>query len=166
MYMLDNNRTKTVLKRYIQKLIREADGLDLKPVGEVSLSAELAKTINKGFPLQQFEFSKLSESIKNSDKEIKSIDLSADRTEVTFTRNSDGTNFYFKFRKILDPADQTRQNFMYVLWYVPFQSREEINKPGNVQKKESSQFSNSFTQNQISDIIFSFITDAMLLNNS
>lgn len=158
----------TISRRELKQLIMEVLAEDaagvITTVNNTSITAELAKGVNRGLPISNDEFEKLSSAIKSRDQNIRSIDKNDQVNEVTFTRNDAGNNFYYKLRKISDPTDATKQSQYYVMWVVPFQSRIDIGKPGDLIRKESNPFNVRFDQSKVLDILFNFVRDALLMN--
>lgn len=150
------------LKRYIKKLILESDVIDIKTAGDTSITAELNKPIYAGLPISQAELSTLKGAIKSVDSAVNSIDYDNRLQQISFERNISENNFYYVIRKIVNMPQ--KNEYKYVMWFCAFKQREDIDKPGNVQKKESPKFDVNFSETQISDIINNFIKSALLMN--
>lgn len=168
MYMTE--KQKKLLKRYIKKVLLEAVVLKIKSPGESTLTYELQKGINKPYPIGVQEMEKIKEAIRfrypsmNSfdAKEISNTDPKK-YTEISFETSGSTTNFRFVIRKVINP--QNTSQYKYVMWYVPFNQREDIDKPGAVEKKEGSPFDKNVNiPNFLSDI-YEFFIQALLMNN-
>lgn len=151
------------IKNYIKSLLVESDVLDVDSMGETTLTAELSKPKNIGYAMSSDEISQITSAIKKRDSKIKSIKYDQTKKEMVLSMSPAGTNFYCVLRKI--NADQTDpSSFMYVLWYVPFDQREDIDKPGKVERRESSVFSSSFNPAEVLSIAYNFMYNALLMN--
>jgi hypothetical protein len=159
MYMASKNII--FLSDYVRVLLRE-EVLDMKTPGDTALASELNKPINRGFPFGRDEQEQIKLAINNRDKKLVSFELDAQKNQISFERNIGENNFYYVIRKCSDQQDPN--SFKYIMWYAPFKNREDIGKPGNVQKKESNKFDKKITTPSLKSLVYNFIFDALLMN--
>jgi hypothetical protein len=156
---MDYNQ-RELLKKYIKKVLLESEVLDIKLTGEASLTYELRKPINKSYPVGNQELNKIKEAIKYRYPDLNTIDFK--NNEITFDKQGSPTNFHIVIRKVSNP--QNLNQFKYVMWYVPFTEREDIDKPGQVHKKESNPFDKTITASNLLSDIYEFFINALLMN--
>lgn len=150
-----------ILKRYIRKMIRESSVLDVSSTGDTSLEFELQKPNNKGIPITSDEFNQIKSSIKSRDAGILTIDYDPQKLQITFEKNIDQNNFYFLIRKIVNVP---RRDYKFVMWYISYKERSDIDKPGNVSRKESAPFDETTGGPTINTIINEFVKQSLLVN--
>lgn len=165
--MLREQKIK-ILKYYLRKKLEE-NALTITLPGETTLTAELQKGINQPNPIGQQELEKIKEAIKvrypeMNSFESKEISNSNPRlySEISFEKSGTPTNFKVVIRKIANPTNRTQ--FKYAMWYVPFNEREDIDKPGAVQKKESDPFDAQTDISSFLNTIYEFFLKALLMN--
>jgi hypothetical protein len=158
MYMTE--KEKQILKQYIKKVLLESEVYDEEMPGETSLTYELQKNINKPFPIGQQEFEKIKEAIKYRYPNISSIDFT--NNTIQFDKQGSPNNFHIIIRKVSNP--QNSNQYRYVMWYVPFNKREDIDKPGAVRKKTASPFDKNVNIPHFLSDIYEFFIQALLMN--
>ena len=147
----------------------EATVLNVQLPGESTLTYELQKGINKPYPIGEQEMEKIKEAIRFRYPSMNSFDAKEipntepkKYMEISFEKSGTPTNFRFVIRKVVNP--QNSSQYKYVMWYVPFNQREDIDKPGAVEKKEGSPFDKNVNiPNFLSDI-YEFFIQALLMN--
>lgn len=155
-----DQKQRAILKKYIRKILLESEVLDMQLPGETALTYELSKAINRAYPIGQQELNKIKEAIKHLYPNINSIDFK--NNEITFDKQGSPKNFHITIRKVINA--QSSGQFKYVMWYVPFIEREDIDKPGEVHKKEMSPFDKNISIPNLLSDIYEFFTTALLMN--
>ena len=151
-------KQKQLLKEYIKKVLLESEVFDEELPGETTLTFELQKPINKPFPIGEQEFEKIEEAIKKSS--ISTVDFT--NNTIEFDKQGSPTNFHIVIRKVSNPRNSNQ--YMYVMWYVPFNQRADIDKPGKVRRRLSSPFDKNVNISKFLSIIYNFVIGALLMN--
>jgi len=153
-------KQKQLLKQYIKKVLLESEVFDIKLPAETSLTYELQKGINKPYTIGPEEFAKIREAIRYRYPSISTIDFT--NNTIQFDKQGTPNNFHIVIRKVTNP--QNSNQYKYVMWYVPFNQREDIDKPGAIHKKEGGPFDKNVNiPNFLSDI-YEFFIQALLMN--
>jgi hypothetical protein len=155
-----DQKQRQILKTYIKKILLESEVLDMEMPGETALTYELNKGYNRALPIGPEELSKIKEAIKFRHPNVSSVDVN--NNEITFDKQGNPNNFHIVIRKVAVP--QNRSQYKYIMWYVPFTEREDIDKPGMVHKKEGPLFDRSIDKTKLLDDIYEFFTKALLMN--
>lgn len=158
MYM--TNTQRIVLKQYIKKIILESEVLDVSLPGETALTYELQKQINRPYIIGPQEFAKIREAIRYRYPNISTIDMS--NNTITFDKQGSPQNFHIVIRKVRVAKNQNQ--YQYVMWYVPFVEKEDIDKPGAVHKKEGNPFDKNINISALLSDIYEFFLQALLMN--
>jgi hypothetical protein len=157
-----DEKQRNLLKEYIKKIILESDVLDIQSTDSTALAGELNKPANKGFPIGSQEKNQIETAIKKRDSKMSSFQADAQKNQITFEINQGSNNFYYVIRKTEDPIEKGQ--FKYILWYAPFKQREDIGKPGNVQRKESDRFDIHISPADLMSLVYNFVVKALLMN--
>lgn len=151
---------KQILKKYIKKVLLESETIQTKEADDTNLTAILQKGYNRPYPIGPQELEKIKEAINHVYNNITSVDFT--NNTIEFEVNKSPTNFHFVIRKVANP--KSANQYQYVMWYVPFNQREDIDKPGEVLKKSASPFDKNVNISNFLSNIYNFFTDALLMN--
>ena len=154
----------TIIEKYIKHKIKclllESQAIDVQAPGSSTLTFELNKPSNHAFPIGAGEKSKIQQAVKKVYPALASIDVN--KNEIVFDKEGTPSNFHIVIRKISNLPKSNQ--FKYVMWYVPFKVREDIDKPGNVNKKESDLFDKNVSSTELLNIVYNFLVEALLMN--
>jgi hypothetical protein len=153
---------RDILKKYIRRILLESDVVDIESGEDVALASELNKPANKGFLLNKEEISQIETAIKSRDPKISSFEVDLKQNQIVFDRNISNNNFHYVIRKTKN--QMSPNEYKYTMWYAPFKNREDIGKPGNVNKKESDKFDINIDSSTLLSVLYNFITNALLMN--
>ena len=148
------------IKQAVLTQLNESDAIDMKCPGNASLTYELAKPANKGLSIGPNELEKIKQAVKHSNPSIHTFEFSNNQLE--FDKTGSPNNFHIVIRKVRNSPHPNQ--FKYVMWYVPFVEREDIDKPGEVHRKETTPFDNKITKSDLLKLIYNFFEDALLMN--
>ena len=158
MYMTE--KQTQILKKYIKKVLLESETIQTKEADDTNLTAILQKGYNRPYPIGPQELEKIKEAISHVFSNITSVDFT--NNTIEFEVNKTPTNFHFVIRKVVNAKNFNQ--YIYVMWYVPFTQREDIDKPGAVLKKAGSPFDKKVNIPNFLSNIYNFFTDALLMN--
>ena len=158
-------KDKQLLKRYIKKVLLEnalveSSYVETQEADNTNLTAVLQKGNNRPYPIGPQELEKIKEAINAVYHNINSIDFT--NNTIQFEVNQSPTNFHFAIRKVANP--QNLNEYKYVMWYVPFTQREDIDKPGAVFSRSASPFDKTTNISNFLSNIYNFFIDALLMN--
>jgi hypothetical protein len=134
--------------------------IQTKEADDTNLTAVLQKDITDHIQSVLKNLKKIKEAIKHVYKNVSSIDFT--NNTIKFEVNNTPTNFHFTIRKVINP--QNTNQYRYVMWYVPFDSRENIDTPGTVFKREASPFDKNVNIPNFLSNIYNFFIKALLMN--
>lgn len=158
MYM--DQKQKQILKNYIKKILMESEVLDIGMPGETALTYELQKSINRPYPIGPQEFAKIKDAIHYRYPNIRTIDFT--NNTIEFDKQGSPKNFHIVIRKVANPRNANQ--YKYIMWYIPFVEREDIDKPGAVHKKEGNPFDKNINIPALLSDIYEFFIQALLMN--
>jgi hypothetical protein len=153
----------SLLSLYVKKLLPEKFaiiGVSRRLLSREEFRQFVRDEINIKFGQYREELSKIKEAIKFRHPNVSSVDVN--NNEITFDKQGNPNNFHIVIRKVAVP--QNRSQYKYIMWYVPFTEREDIDKPGMVHKKEGPLFDRSIDKTKLLDDIYEFFTKALLMN--
>ena len=103
---------------------------------------------------------KIKEAIHFRYPSIHTVDFK--NNTIEFDKQGSPNNFHIVIRKIANA--QNSGQYKYVMWYIPFVEREDIDKPGAIHKKESNPFDRNMSIPVLLSDIYEFFTQALLIN--
>ena len=154
------NEIRTKLKEIFRKsfanTINETAELNKK---NVKFRDELNK--NQGLDFKPFEVAKIAEitgPVNNKN--------AGSGMELSFDKEFNENTIKFVIKKLTNEEDDTKNSFKYGVWYPPYENEDDFDKPSaEVRYKLSDPITNDTGEGEIKNELYSFIKDAIKINN-
>ena len=86
--------------------------------------------------------------------------------ELSFDKEFNENTIKFVVKKLTNEEDDTKNSFKYGVWYTEYQNEEDFDKPSaEIRYKLSDPIPNDKGEGEIKNQLYSFIKDAIKINN-